>query len=162
MVGRVTMGAARIMNLSPHFTLDEMTRSATAVRRGIDNTAPPPVIAALRLLCAEVLEPVRAHYGRPVIVTSGYRSPALNRAIGGSASSQHSLGEAADFTVAGISNIAVCRWIEKNLRFDQLIYEFGEAGWVHASFSARRARNQTLTARRTASGQTTYLPGIVA
>lgn len=149
------------MNLSPNFTLAEMIRSSTASRRGIDNTPPPAIIERLRLVCEHVLEPVRAHYKRPVIVTSGYRSPALNSAIGGSGTSQHSQGEAADFTVHGVSNIEVCRWMEKTLHYDQLIYEFGEDGWIHASWSARRQRNMELTAKRV-NGKTVYLAGILA
>lgn len=149
------------MQLSPHFTLAEMTRSETAARRGIRNVPGEAETRALALLCDKVLEPVRTHFGRPVIVTSGYRSPRLNVAIGGSASSQHCTGEAADFTVPGVSNIALCRWIAGELAFDQLIYEFGETGWVHCSFSAQRKRNQQLSARRTAKG-TKYLQGIVA
>lgn len=148
------------MNLSPNFTLAEMIRSSTAQRRGIDNSPPPAVVKNLERLCRNVLEPVRAHYGRPVIVTSGYRSPALNSAIGGSSTSQHSQGEAADFTVHGVSNIEVCRWMEANLEYDQLIYEFGEEGWVHCSWSKTRLRNMELTARRV-SGRTTYIAGIV-
>lgn len=147
------------MNLSPNFTLAEMVRSGTALRRGIDNTPLPIVVKNLERLCRNVLEPVRAHYGRPVIVTSGYRSPALNSAIGGSGTSQHSQGEAADFTVVGARNIEVCRWISANLEFDQVIYEFGEEGWVHCSWSKTRLRNMELTARRV-SGKTVYVAGI--
>lgn len=149
------------MNLSPNFTLGEMIRSGTALRRGIDNTPPPAVIKNLERLCRNVLEPVREHYGAPVIVTSGYRSPALNSAIGGSGTSQHSQGEAADFTVRGVRNIEVCRWIAANLEFDQLIYEFGEEGWVHCSWSKSRLRNMELTARRV-SGKSVYVAGILA
>lgn len=148
------------MNLSRNFTLAEMVRSQTASRRGVDNTPPPLVIEALRQLCVHVLEPVRLHYERPVIVTSGYRSPAVNSAIGGSGTSQHSQGEAADFTVHGVSNIEVCRWMEKNLTYDQLIYEFGESGWIHASYRASRLRNMELSAVRR-DGRTVYLPGLV-
>lgn len=148
------------MNLTPNFTLAEMIRSQIAVRRGIDNTPPPDIIERLRLLCENVLEPLRAHYASPVIVTSGYRSPALNSAIGGSSTSQHSQGEAADFTVRGVSNIDVCRWMERRLTYDQLIYEFGEAGWIHCSWSSRRLRNEELTARRV-SGRTVYLRGLL-
>lgn len=147
--------------LSPHFTLAEMIRSSTAPRRGIRNLPGAAEIVALSLLCEKVLEPVRAHFEAPVIVTSGYRSPRLNVAIGGSASSQHCKGEAADFTVAGQSNLSVCQWLLRFLNYDQLIYEFGEEGWVHCSFSAHRRRNAELTARRV-GGKTTYLPGIRA
>lgn len=149
------------VQLTPNFTLAEMVRSSTALRRGIDNTPPASIVKALERLCRNVLEPVRAHYRAPVIVTSGYRSPALNSAIGGSGTSQHSQGEAADFTVKGVHNIEVCRWIAANLEYDQLIYEFGEEGWVHCSWSKDRLRNMELTARRV-SGKTVYVVGLVA
>jgi zinc D-Ala-D-Ala carboxypeptidase len=149
------------VNLSPHFTLAEMTRSETASRKGIRNVPGQAETAALTLLCEKVLEPVRLHYGKPVIVTSGYRSPRLNVAIGGSQSSQHCRGEAADFTVHGESNLDVCQWMMRNLNYDQLILEYPPSGWVHVSYSAHRMRNQELTAKRI-GGRTKYLPGIVA
>lgn len=148
------------MQLSPHFTLVEMTVSQTAARRGIRNVPGDPEIKALTLLCDKVLEPVRMHFGRPVVVTSGFRSPRLNVAIGGSTSSQHCKGEAADFTVPGIGNADVFRWIWKNLDYDQLIFEFGETGWIHCSYSAHRMRNMELSAVRR-SGRVQYLPGLV-
>jgi zinc D-Ala-D-Ala carboxypeptidase len=143
------------MKLSPHFTLAEMTVSQTASRKGIDNTPGASEIAALKLLCEKVLEPVRVHFDRPVIVTSGYRSPTLNKRIGGSATSQHCKGQAADFTVPGVSNYELCKWMERNLNYDQLIYEYGESGWVHASYR-EPYRNMELTKRR----GTRYLSGI--
>ena len=149
------------MRLTANFTLAELVRSQTALRRGIPNNPGPQEIAALRLLCENVLQPVRDHFGAPVHVSSGYRSPRLNRAIGGSASSQHVLGEAADFVVSGQNNLAVCRWMERRLNYDQLIYEFGEAGWIHCSFSADRMRNMELTAKRI-SGRVRYLEGLRA
>lgn len=149
------------MNLSENFTLAEMIRSDAASRRGIDNTPSPVIIENLTRLCLHVLEPVRAHFARPVIVTSGYRSPAVNSAIGGSGTSQHSQGEAADFTVHGVGNIEVCRWMEANLTYDQLIYEFGESGWVHCSWRKGRLRNMELSARRV-SGKVVYVAGIGA
>ena len=147
------------MNLSEHFTLAEMTRSQTASRKGINNEPSVGEIKALRLLCERVLEPVRAHYGKPVIVSSGFRSKRLNRAIGGSGTSQHTKGEAADFTIPGVSNLAVCRWMQDHLNYDQLIYEFGESGWIHVSY-CQPFRNQELSAVRK-WGRTRYLPGIV-
>lgn len=147
------------VRLSPHFSLAEMIVSQTAARRGIDNTPGDAEIAALRSLCIEVLEPVRKHFDRPVIVSSGYRSPKLNRAIGGSSSSQHCKGEAADFTVPGVSVLDLAQWMHRNLNYDQLIYEFGS--WVHVSYRAGRLRNQELSAKRI-GGRTKYLPGIVA
>lgn len=80
--------------------------------------------------------------------------------MGGSAKSQHCFGQAADFTVPGVTNLAVCQWIEANLKFDQLIYEFGEKGWVHCSFRLDRARREVLSAVK-ADGKTRYLPGLV-
>lgn len=148
------------MQLSTNFSLAEMIRSQTALRRGIPNRPGPAEIAALKLLCEKVLQPVRDHYASPVNVSSGYRSSRLNRAIGGSGTSQHCKGEAADFTVAGVSNFEVCHWLERTLNYDQLIYEFGEAGWIHCSFSKDRMRNEELTARRV-NGRVKYLPGIL-
>ena len=157
------------MRLSPHFALSEFVSSQTAARRGIDNTPPPEVIERLTALCENVLEPVRAHFGRPVVISSGYRCPALNRAVGGAASSQHVKGEAADFEIPGISNVEVARWMERKLNYDQLILEFytpgqPNSGWVHASWRPN-FRNQELTARRVRrNGRlvTEYVPGIVA
>ena len=149
--------------LSANFTLGELIHSPTAAVRRIDNTPGPKEIAALRMLATNVLQPVRDHFDAPVIVTSGFRADALNRAIGGSRTSQHVLGEAADFTVRGHSNFAVCRWMERNLNYDQLIYEFGENGWIHCGYSPRH-RNQELTAvkrQRWGRLRTVYLPGIV-
>lgn len=145
------------MNLSRHFTLAEMTVSQAASRRGLDNTPGPREIAALKRLCEKVLVPIREHFDRPVIVTSGYRSPKVNKAIGGAASSQHCKGEAADFTVPGVSNLALCKWIERNLNYDQLIYEFGESGWVHVSYRDTGNRQMELSAKHGKG----YLPGLV-
>lgn len=145
--------------LSANFTQAEMVLSRTANRRGINNTPDAAAVAALRALAVNVLQPVRDHFGKPVVVTSGYRSPALNRAIGGSATSQHVQGEAADFTVAGVSNLVVARWIVANLPFDQLIYEFGESGWLHVSYRAGRLRKQVLRAEKR-NGRTVYLAGL--
>lgn len=148
------------MQLSEHFTLSEMTVSQAAARKGIPNVPNAAAIAALKLLCEKVLEPVRAHYDKPVVSSSGYRSLRLNVAVGGSTSSQHCLGEADDFRVIGESNLAVCQWIVRNLKFDQLIYEFGEQGWIHVSYSAHRLRGQVLSAKKR-GGKTVYLPGLV-
>lgn len=143
------------MRLTKHFTLSEMTRSETASRRNIDNTPNQKEIDALIILCKEVLEPIREHFDRPVIITSGFRSAALNKRIGGSATSQHSKGEAADFTVPGVSNYELCKWMERKLNYDQLIYEYGESGWVHVSYRLPY-RNMELTKRH---GQP-YITGI--
>ena len=145
-------------DLSEHFTLAELTVSQTALRKGIDNTPPPPVIAALTALCGNVLEPIRKHFG-PVVVSSGYRSPALNKAIGGSASSDHCHGRAADFTVPGALDIDVAQWVMRHLRYDQLILEFPPQGWVHVSWRPANNRMQELTAKRI-NGRVSYLAGL--
>ena len=142
--------------LTKHFHLSEFTRSQTAVRRGIRNVPGPNQVAALKLLCEKVLEPVREHFDKPVRISSGYRSPALNRAIGGSPTSQHSKGEAADFTIPGVPNREVLEWMHKNLSYDQLIDEFNPGGWIHVSYSKDRLRNQELSARRGRG----FLPGL--
>jgi len=157
------------MKLSPHCALSEFVSSQTAARRGIDNTPPADVIARLQLLCQHVLEPVRQRFGKPVVISSGYRSPALNRAVGGSATSQHVKGEAADFEIPGLSNVEVARWMERKLNYDQLILEFytpgqPNSGWVHVSWRPNY-RNEELTARRVRRGSrlvTEYVRGIVA
>ena len=142
------------MNLSPHFTLGEFTRSQTAVRRGIDNTPPPEVIESLTLLCVYVLEPIRAALG-PVSISSGYRSVTLNRAIGGASGSQHTKGEAADISVEGMDTEVLYTAIKSSpVPFDQLIQEFGQ--WVHISYSAN-TRRQCLRAVKEGS-KTVYLP----
>jgi len=152
--------------LSRSFHLSEFVTSQEAARRGIDNTPDARAVASLEVLCRRVLQPVRDYFARPVTISSGYRSPRLNRIIGGSRTSQHCLGEAADFEVPGISNVEVCRWLERHLAYDQLILEFyrqGDpaSGWVHCSYRVGRLRNQELTAMRTRFG-TRYLSGIVA
>lgn len=136
--------------LSEYFSLSEFTRSQTASRLGIDNTPPEHVKKRLELLAREVLEPTRAHFGRPVRISSGYRCLALNEAVGSKESSQHLKGEAVDFEIPGVPNIDVACWIRDNLEKDQLILEFWEpkdphAGWIHVSFREGNNRNMVLT-----------------
>lgn len=126
------------MHLSPHFTLHELTRSQVALRRGLDNRPGPAEVENLRRLAGEILEPLRAEFALPFAPSSGYRSPALNAAVGSRPSSQHILGQAVDFELPGISNLRVAQWIRRALTFDQLILEFHEiddpsSGWVHCS-----------------------------
>ena len=144
--------------LSKHFTLEELTRTSA----GIANQPSEQVIERLRLVCVNILEPVREHYGRPVMVHSGYRSPAVNIAVGGSPTSQHVKGEAVDFHVSAYSVYEVALWISENLDYDQLILEnfvpgIKTSGWVHCSFGNNN-RGQDLTKFR---GSKTYYPGIV-
>ncbi len=157
------------MQLSEHFHLSEFTNSQTASRLMLNNMPDENEIKALRLLCENVLEPVRVHYALPVRISSGFRSKAVNRAIRGSRTSQHCKGEAADFEIPGISNVDVCRWMEANINYDQLILEFytpgiADSGWVHVSYR-HSYRNMELTAQRVRINgirRTKYLPGIVA
>lgn len=142
------------MLISPHFTLDEMTVSQLAAREGLDNNPPAEARANLQLLCNS-LEQVRALFGAPVIVSSGYRSPAVNQRIGGARTSKHLQGLAADFTVFGLSpREVVLRVSESAIPFDQLILEFDN--WVHLAVSRGVPRRQVLTIRK----GTGYLPGL--
>ena len=135
--------------LSEHFSLEEFTKSQSASRLRIDNTAPEDVIKNLTNLCIHVLEKIRLNYGKPVIINSGYRSPALNKVIGGAKNSQHMSGQAADIEIPGIDNRFLFNWIKDNLQFDQLILEFHrdgvpDSGWVHISWNSNRNRRQIL------------------
>ena len=138
------------MQLTKNFHLTELTRSTTASRLGIPNNPNHEQIANLRLLCSKVLQPVRNHFKKPVLVTSGFRSGALNKAINGSPTSQHSHGQAADFDIPSVDNWVVADWIHRNLNYDQLILEYysgGNTGWIHVSYSPRH-KNQELTINR--------------
>ena len=136
------------MNLSPHFTIEEMIKSQTALRLGLDNSPGPEELEALVDLCEFGLEPIRNHYQRPVIVGSGFRAPAVNKAIGSRRTSQHTKGQAADIEIPGLDNLELYYWAAANLDFDQLILEYysGEpsSGWVHVSYVGSENRGQTL------------------
>ena len=151
-----------IVQLSSHFTLDEMTQSDYALRHGIDNTPSQDEVNALGALCRITLEPIRTRVDAPVIITSGYRSPEVNKGIGGATTSQHMKGEAADFHVLGMSNLVTLKLIVHSpnpIPFDQAIYEFGEDGWVHVSHSfAGQQRREVLRAYRGPDGKTVYEP----
>jgi hypothetical protein len=136
------------MMLSTHFSLSELTKSSTATRKGIDNTPDDTVTENLIVLCTEILEPVREHYGIPFVPNSGYRSLELNRAIGSSDRSQHVTGKAVDFEIPGVDNRDVALWVMDNCQFDQLILEFyreGEpaSGWVHCSYDVDREHRKS-------------------
>lgn len=143
------------MKLSEHFTLQEMTLSQEAVRRGIDNTPTPEVLENLKRL-ALTLEHIRALVGKPVLVSSGYRNAAVNRAVGGSKSSTHMSGLAADINCPGINPGALAHIIKASrIQFDQLILEFD--AWVHVGLSDGAPRGELLTIRN----DTGYMKGIV-
>jgi len=130
------------MQLSPHFTLAELTVSQSAARLGIDNNPPANVIKNLQRT-ALGLEGVRMLLGAPVLVSSGYRSPALNKAVGGSKNSQHMTGQAVDFICPGFGSPAqiVKTLVNSGMAYDQVIIEFDR--WVHLSF-ADKPRRQAL------------------
>ena len=130
------------MNLSKNLTLHEMTRSETAKRKGIDNTPTAEEIDNMKILAEKIFQPTRDHFGVPIHISSGYRSKKLNKAIGGSSTSQHCKGEAIDIDMdnsdSGITNVQVFKYIKENLFFDQLIWEFGNStnpSWVHVSYN---------------------------
>jgi len=147
------------MKITEHFSLSEMERSETATRHGIENHIPDELMPNVRRV-ADALETIRAHYGAPIHVTSCYRSPEVNKAVGGSQTSAHRFASAADFEVQGVPNIEVCRAIPQLIPdFDQVIYEFGPSGWVHLGFAKEPRRQQLSAVKR--DGKTKYLPGIV-
>ena len=147
------------MQLSEHFELAEFLVSETAARRGIANEPTPEVIENLRRLCQSVLQPLRLHLKHPVVITSGYRSPALNRAVGGSKTSHRMQGRAADLIVPGLTPLAVCQTAQQmKLPCVQIIHEFGR--WAHLAVALPNERTQLLTAKL-AQGKTVYEPGLV-
>lgn len=145
--------------LTAHFSLEELTVSQEGARRGLNNTPDGQPLANLRKT-ANGMELVRAYLTHPIFVSSGYRSPEVNKAVGGSPTSAHVQGFAADFISPGFGTpLKICRTIECSpLHFDQLILEFGQ--WVHISFDPRN-RREVLTAKKV-GGKTTYLRGIHA
>lgn len=146
--------------LSEHFTAAELCVSQWAARRGVSNAPPPDVLANLRRTAA-TMEHVRAVLnGKPLLVSSGYRSPRVNAAIGGARNSAHLRGLAVDFTCPGFgSHLAVCRAIEAgDIAYDQLIHEYPPNGWVHIDFDLP-ARRQELTKF---AGRSGYDAGLLA
>jgi hypothetical protein len=149
------------MQLSDHFSYAELTRSTTAVRKGISNSPTKEHAANLVQLCNEVLEPLRKLYGRPIRISSGYRSVALNKAVGGSASSHHCYGMAVDIDQGSrAANMQVFNLLKAYGTFTQLIYEFGnlEDGpdWVHVSYDKDDLSREILRAVRV-NKKTQYL-----
>lgn len=151
------------MKLSEHFDLNEFTRSDYAKRNGINNLPNAEQTDNLRELCINVLEPIRKHFQIPILISSGFRSKALNTAIGGAKNSQHTTGEAVDIdhdlSANVVSNKMIFDFIKNNLTVDQMIWEFGTStnpDWVHVSYVANgKNRNQILRAIKH-GGKTTY------
>jgi zinc D-Ala-D-Ala carboxypeptidase len=153
------------MKLSENFTMAEFTKSQTAERKGIDNTPEGEHLEAAKALFENVVQKVRDHFG-PTVINSGYRSPELNEAVGGSSRSQHCKGQAADIECPGTANADLANWIVENLDFDQVILEFytpgiPDSGWVHVSYNTEGNRKSILTATRV-DGKTVYSEGINA
>ena len=154
------------MNLTANFTLSELTKSETALRYGMENIPTQTEIDNLTALCYNVLQPVRDHFAKGVKVNSGFRHPLVNAKVGGSSTSDHCKGMAADIEIPGVANAGLAEWIKDNCEFRQLILEFytpgiPDSGWVHVSYDPRDLKKQVLTATKQ-NGKTVYLPGLVA
>ena len=139
--------------ITKHVSLKEVSKSNTATRLGIDNTPKGSHLENIKKLCEAIFEPLREWAGVPIKISSGYRSEALNRAIGGSNTSQHCAknGAALDLDNDGstVTNKMIFEYIRKNLPFDQLIFEFGtdsNPDWVHVSYNEGKNRKQVLRA----------------
>jgi zinc D-Ala-D-Ala carboxypeptidase len=148
------------MQLTKNFTLEELTRSSKAKALRIDNSPNPEQLANLKALAENILQPLRYSLGFPINITSGLRVPALNAAVRGSKTSQHTKGEAVDIKVSG-KNKVIFDWIVNNLDYDQIISEFpnesGEPSWVHVSYKKNEVnRNQKLKAIKQ-NGRTRYI-----
>jgi len=154
------------MQLTENFSLAEMVKSETALRNGLDNTPGDAEIENLRLLCENILQPLRNAYGRGIKVNSGFRHPNVNAAVGGSRTSDHCRGQAADIEIPGIANYDLAKYISENFWYTQVILEFytpgvPDSGWVHVSYNPSDLKCQTLTAMRE-NGKVVYKSGLIA
>ena len=153
------------MKLTANITLDELTKSQIAERKGINNNPNPQQIENLKALAVNILQPVRSHFDKPLIISSGFRTAQLCTEIGSVPSSQHCADDnaaAADFEIPGVDNRELALWIKSELEFDQLILEFYKdneptSGWIHCSYSTNANRNQSLRAMRE-EGKVIYKP----
>lgn len=145
-------------NISKNISYAEATRSNVASKYGLSNSPDAKALSAMRLLANKVFEPLRAWYGKPIAVTSFYRSPKVEAKAGRTGKSQHCKGEAIDIDTAG-DNAKLFEYIRQNLDFDQLIWEFGDdksPAWIHVSYKAGWIRGQVLRAVRDKAGKTSY------
>jgi len=154
------------MKLTDNFSLAEMTKSDTALRLDMDNIPGPEEIENMTRLCECVLQPIRNHFGKGVKVNSGFRHPNVNAKVGGSKTSDHCRGMAADIEIPGVANADLAKWIVDNLEFRQVILEFytpgvPDSGWVHVSYNPSDNKKQVLTATKK-EGKTVYLNGLIA
>jgi zinc D-Ala-D-Ala carboxypeptidase len=153
------------MKLTANFSLEELTKSETALRFGLDNTPNDQELSNLVALCESVLQPIRDHFGKGVKVNSGFRDPEVNAKVGGSKTSDHCKGMAADIEIPGVANADLAQFIVDNMTFRQVILEFytpgiPDSGWVHVSYDITDNKKQVLTATKQ-NGKTVYLPGLV-
>jgi len=151
-------------NISAHITYDEAVKSQTGIRLGLKNDPSIKELAAMKLVANKVFEPIRNYFGKSIGISSFYRGPALNKAIGGASSSQHCKGEAididADIYGQGITNTQIFNYVKANLNFDQMIAEFStgnQPSWVHVSYSSAHNRKEILIAEKV-GGRTVYHP----
>ena len=153
------------MKLTANITLDELTKSQVAERKGINNNPNPAQIENLKALAVNILQPVRSHFEKPQIISSGFRCAQLCVEIGRSVNSQHVADDnaaAADFEIPGVDNRELALYIKNELTYDQLILEFYKdneptSGWIHCSYSTDQNRGQSLRAQRI-DGKVTYTP----
>ena len=153
------------MKLTANITLDELTKSQTAERKGINNNPSPQQIENLKALAVNILQPILSHFDKPLIISSGFRCAQLCIEIGSKITSQHVADDdcaAADFEIPGVDNRELAIWIKNELEFDQLILEFYRdneptSGWIHCSYSTNHNRNQSLRAMRE-NGKVVYKP----
>ena len=163
--------------ISDHVSYNEVCRSYTAIRHGINNEPPTLVLNTIRETARNIFEPVRNHFNKRIYISSFYRNPELNVLIGGSATSSHPMGESIDMDAdyyqeklndgTILTNAMIFNWIRENLSFDQLIWEFGDdenCNWVHAAWRGlRNNRKQVLKSIRHFNDlknkhETIYLP----
>ena len=152
--------------LTQNFSLHELTKSETAARHDMENNPGPAEIANLTELAGKVLQPIRDHFQTGVHINSGFRHPDVNAKVGGSKTSDHCKGQAADLEIPGVANADLAQWVKDNLEFTQLILEFytpgiPDSGWVHVSYDPNNLKKQVMTATKQ-NGKTVYLPGLVA
>jgi len=150
--------------LSTNFSLKEFIKSDTATRKGLDNTPSPDVVANLQKLVDNIVQPVRNHYDKVVTINSGYRSIEVNTSVGGSKTSDHCKGMAADIEISGVANSDLAQHIVDTYKFTQVILEFyiqgiSDSGWVHVSYDANNLKCEVLTAVKQ-DGKTIYMKGL--
>lgn len=150
------------MKLSENFTLQELIKSPQASRKGLRNDPSEEVIANLKCLVENILQPLRNAVNAPVVISSGYRSPEVNKLVGGAKASEHLFGYAADIEVPSLDNKQLFNYVKRNFKFTQLILEFYEegipdSGWVHISYNPNNLQNKCLRAIKQGN-KTVYLP----